>query len=52
MDFLNQDCDEGLTEQLIDFNINDSSNQGMVITDDATEEGCHICKFINTILSL
>ena len=42
MDFLNQDCDEGLTEPLIDFNINDGSNQGIVITDDATEKSCHI----------
>ena len=42
MDFLNQDCDEGLTEPLIDFNINDGSNQGIVISGDATEESCHI----------
>ena len=42
MDFLNQDCDEGLTEPLIDLNINDGSNQGIVITDDGTEESCLI----------
>ena len=42
MDFLNQDCDEGLKKPLIDFNIDDGSNQGIVITGDATEESCHI----------
>ena len=41
MDFLNQDCNEGITEPLIDFNINKGSNQGMVITNDAREESCH-----------
>ena len=41
MDFLNQDCNEGITEPLIDFNINNGSNQGMVITNDAREESCH-----------
>ena len=41
MDFLNQDCDEGLTEPLINFNTNDGSNQGIVITGDATDERCH-----------
>ena len=38
MDFLNQDCDEDLTEPLIDFNINDGSNLGIIITGDVTEE--------------
>ena len=42
MDLLNQDCDEGLIEPLIDFNIDDGSNQGIVITGDVTAESCHI----------
>ena len=42
MDFLKQTCVEGLTEPLVDFNIDDGSNQGIVITGDATEESCHI----------
>ena len=42
MDLLNQDCDEGLTEPLIDFNTDDGSNQGIVITGDVMEENCHI----------
>ena len=41
MNFLNQDCDEGLTEPLINFNTNGGSNHGIVITGDATDERCH-----------
>ena len=41
MHFLNQDCNEGIAEPLIDFNINNGSNQGMVTTDDAREESRH-----------
>ena len=52
MDFLNQDCYEGLAEPLIGFNIHDDSNQGIVITDDATEESCHIVRAVSVSVSL
>ena len=52
MDFLNQDYYEGLAEPLIGFNINDDSNQGIVITDDATEESCHIVRAVSVSVSL
>ena len=42
MDLVNQNCGENLTEPLIDFDINDGSNQRIVMTGDETKESCHI----------
>lgn len=42
LDLVNQNCGENLTEPQIDFDINDGSNQRIVMTGDKTKESCHI----------